>query len=105
LIFVLAGGVGNLVDRVYYRVWDKNCLYGVRDMVDLSRFGFAVCNFADFFICAGAAILVVAFLFFDKDAVCPVGKYKKLAKEAEEQEKEQEKAVKANAESVDGENA
>ncbi len=86
LIFVLAGGVGNLVDRLYYRVWEKNCLYGVRDMVDLSRFGFAVCNFADFFICAGAVMLVVTFIFFDKDALFPVGKYKALAKESAQKE-------------------
>ena len=93
LIFVLAGGVGNLVDRVYYRVWERNCLYGVRDMVDLSRFGFAVCNFADFFICAGAAMLVVAFLFFDKDAICPVGKYKALAQESTESQETEAKTA------------
>ena len=84
LVFVIAGGVGNLIDRIYYRVWDAEALYGVRDMVDLSRFGFAVCNFADFFITGGAVALVLALLFFDKDAVFPVGKYKALAKEAEE---------------------
>lgn len=84
LVFVVAGGVGNLIDRVHYRVWDPatNPL-GVRDMVDLDRFGFAVCNFADFFITAGAVMLVLSLLFFDKDAVFPIGKYKKLA-QAEE---------------------
>ena len=81
LVFIVAGGVGNLIDRVYYQVWDAETLYGVRDMVDLSRFGFAVCNFADFFICGGAAALVLSFIFFDKEAMCPLGKYKTLAKE------------------------
>lgn len=84
LVFVVAGGVGNLIDRVHYRVWDPATYpLGVRDMVDLSRFGFAVCNFADFFITAGAVMLVLSLLFFDKDAVFPIGKYKKLA-QAEE---------------------
>ena len=93
LVFVVAGGVGNLIDRVYYRVWDPETLYGVRDMVDLSRFGFAVCNFADFFITGGAVMLVLALLFFDKDAVFPIGKkYKALSKEAEEERKKKEKA-------------
>ena len=94
LVFVVSGGVGNLIDRVYYRVWETNGAYGVRDMVDLSRFGFAVCNFADFFICAGAVMLVLSLLFFDKEAMFPVGKkYKALAKEAEE-EAERKKAKK-----------
>ncbi len=93
LVFVVAGGVGNLIDRVYYQVWDSTTLYGVRDMVDLSRFGFAVCNFADFFITGGAVALVVAMLFFDRDAVFPVGKYRALAK-AEEEKKEMAKEEK-----------
>ena len=86
IVFVIAGGVGNLIDRVYYRIWDPNTLYGVRDMVDLSAFGFAVCNFADFFICGGAVALVLGLLFFDQDAVFPMGKYKELAREASERE-------------------
>lgn len=84
IVFVVAGGVGNLIDRLYYRVWDPATRLGVRDMVDLSRFGFAVCNFADFFITAGAVMLVLSLLFFDKDAVFPLGKYKKLAQAEEE---------------------
>lgn len=99
LVFVVAGGVGNLIDRVYYQVWDPatNDIIrdGVRDMVDLSRFGFAVCNFADFFISAGAVMLVLSLLFFDSDAMFPLTeKYKALAKEMEEKE-EQKKAEKA----------
>ncbi|MBQ8290966.1 MAG: signal peptidase II [Clostridia bacterium] len=95
LVFVVAGGIGNFIDRVYYKVWEANGAYGVRDMVDLSRFGFAVCNFADFFICTGAVMLVLSLLFFDKDALCPVGKYKKLAK-AEAAEKERAEAEETN---------
>lgn len=96
LVFVIAGGVGNFIDRIYYQVWDANALYGVRDMVDLSRFGFAVCNFADFFISGGAVALVLALLFFDKEALFPVGKYKALAQE------EQEEKRQAEEENIDG---
>ncbi len=78
IVFIIAGGVGNLIDRVYYQVWDVNTLLGVRDMVDLSRFGFAVCNFADFFITGGAVALVLSLFFFDRDALFPVGKYKRI---------------------------
>lgn len=91
IVFIVAGGLGNLIDRVYYQVWDVETLYGVRDMVDLSRFGFAVCNFADFFICGGAAVMVLSLVFFDKDAMFPLGKYKALAKE-EQATKETETA-------------
>ena len=94
LVFVVGGGVGNLIDRVYYRVWETGGAFGVRDMVDLSRFGFAVCNFADFFISAGAVMLVLSLLFLDTDAIFPATKkYKALAKEAEEkaEAKKQEK--------------
>ena len=99
LVFVVGGGVGNLIDRVYFRVWDSTTVLGVRDMVDLSRLGFAVCNFADFFITAGAVMLVLSFLFFDKDAFFPLGKYKALAKEAEEieEKKQAEKQAKKAA--------
>lgn len=94
LVLVVAGGVGNLIDRLWFKVWEADCALGVRDMVDLSRFGFAVCNFADFFISIGAVMLVCAFLFFDRDAFFPQGKYKALAKEAAEAE-ERKKALKA----------
>lgn len=81
IVFIVAGGVGNLIDRLYYRVWEAEALFGVRDMVDLSRFGFAVCNFADFFITGGAIAFLLSFLFFDKDALFPLGKYRHMAEE------------------------
>ncbi len=90
LVFIVAGGVGNLIDRVYYRVWDASTSLGVRDMVDLSRFGFAVCNFADFWITIGAVLLVLSLLFFDKDALLPVGKYRKMAKEQKAKAKQEQ---------------
>ncbi len=108
LVLVVAGGAGNLIDRVYYKVWEevgaigiRGLEVGVRDMVNISRLGFGVCNFADFFISAGAVMLVLCFLFFDRDAFFPVGKYKALAKEWEEKEeaKQAEKQRKKDGES------
>jgi lipoprotein signal peptidase len=93
LVFIIAGGVGNLIDRVYYQIWIPSA-YGVRDMVDLSAFGFGVCNFADFFIVGGAIPLVFALLFCDTEALKPLGKYKALAQESQEKE-ERKKAEKA----------
>jgi lipoprotein signal peptidase len=110
LIFVIAGGVGNLIDRLYYRIWDASSMLGVRDMVQID-FGaifreflniniseqflnFGICNFADFFISAGAVMLVLSLLFLDTDAIFPATKkYKALAKESEEkaEAKKQEK--------------
>ena len=102
LVFIVAGGVGNLIDRVYYRVWDPTSFGGVRDMVRLKifMFDFGVCNFADFFIVGGAIALMVAILFFDAGAIYPLTKkYKALSKEYEEKEekKQEEKREKAKA--------
>lgn len=105
LVLIVAGGVGNLIDRIYYQVWDVTTATGfrdgVRDMVrvDFKIMDFGVCNFADFFISGGAVLFVLAVLFFDKDALLPIGKkYKVLAKEAQEEEtkKQAEKAKKKN---------
>lgn len=96
IVFVVAGGVGNLIDRLYYKIWIPSEL-GVRDMVQIdfgNLFGlenfldFGICNFADFFIVGGAIALLLAFIFFDRDAFFPLGKYKTLAKEEEEKQKE-----------------
>ena len=106
LVFIVAGGIGNLIDRVLFETWLNNGR-GVRDMVVLdfsvllenwfsvpptNFLDFGVCNFADFFIVGGAIALIVALFFFDTDAFFPVGKYKALAKEAEEKAEEKAKA-------------
>lgn len=108
LVLIVAGGVGNLIDRVYYQVWDPATATGfrdgVRDMVrvDFKIVDFGVCNFADFFISGGAVLFILSLLFFDKDAIFPVGeKYKTLAKEAQEAEKKK-KAEKEAKKSVNG---
>ncbi len=102
IVFIVAGGVGNLIDRILYRVWDPATISatpnGVRDMVRLDiLFDFGVCNFADFFIVAGAVMLMLSMLFFDADAIFPMTKkYKALAEEYTEKE-ERKKAEKAQA--------
>ena len=101
LVLIFAGGIGNLIDRVYDQVWDPASYNGgfrdgVRDMVRLKIiFDFGVCNFADFFICGGAGVLFVSALFFDSYAYFPLGKYKALAKETEERDKIKEEEIKA----------
>ena len=89
LVLIVAGGVGNLIDRLYFQMWLPDAPFGVRDMVmvDLQIMDFGICNFADFFISAGAVMLVLAIAFFDQDAFIPLGKYKALAEEAEAKEK------------------
>ena len=109
LIFIVAGGIGNLIDRLIYRVWLPDAPKGVRDMVDVSaiRFGsfnFGICNFADFFITAGAITLVLSFLFFDSEALFPSAKSKKLAETLAEEKGEkitEESVAKLKGESVE----
>lgn len=92
-IFIVAGGIGNLIDRILFKMWQSGGEKGVRDMVDVSeiRFGsfnFGICNFADFFITAGAIMLVLSFLFFDIDAIWQTKKYKELAETLEKEKQE-----------------
>ena len=108
LVFIVAGGIGNLIDRVLFKVWLDNG-GGVRDMVmidfgpllhewfgwEVAWLDFGVCNFADFFIVGGAVALVLAILFIDSGAILAVGKYKALSKEMEEAEKAKKAAKKA----------
>lgn len=103
LVLIVAGGIGNFIDRVYYQVWDPSTAGlvrdGVRDMVYLNiLIDFGVCNFADFFISIGAVVLLLSLLFFDMDALFPLGKkYRALAKESEEKSRaKKEKKEKKN---------
>jgi lipoprotein signal peptidase len=106
LVFIVAGGIGNLIDRVLFETWLNNGR-GVRDMVLLdfstlleswfqiepTKFlDFGVCNFADFFVVGGAIAMIFAMLFFDTGAFFPKGKYKALAKEADEKAEAKAKA-------------
>ncbi len=88
LAVIEAGACGNLVDRL--------CLGYVRDFVDVgafrpfawlgSNFNFGNCNIADFYITFGAIALLVIILFVGKEAVIPLGKYRRMAKEEEARE-------------------
>ncbi len=104
LVFIVAGGLGNLIDRALFQTWGGE---GVRDMVLLdfsvllenwfsvpptNFLDFGVCNFADFFIVGGAIALIFALFFFDSGAFFPKGKYRALAKEADEKAEEKAKA-------------
>lgn len=108
-IFIVAGGIGNLIDRILFKMWQSGGGKGVRDMVDVSeiRFGsfnFGICNFADFFITAGAIMLVLSFLFFDIDAIWQTKKYKELAEtlEKEKQEASEDTPQESKAEEEQG---
>lgn len=66
LIFVMAGAVGNFIDRLAYGY--------VRDFLDIPFF--ANCNFADAFITAGVIMLFIYLLFLSEEALFPVRKKK-----------------------------
>lgn len=55
LVLIIGGGIGNLIDRIFYGY--------VVDYLSLSFFP-PVCNFADYCVTAGAVLLVVYLLFF-----------------------------------------
>lgn len=57
-VLIIAGGIGNFIDRI--------TLGYVVDYLKLSFFP-PVCNFADYCISIGAAILLIYVLFFHKD--------------------------------------
>ncbi len=81
LAVITAGAMGNFIDRIF--------LGYVRDFVDVSPLGFGICNFADFYITFGAVALLIVILFVGKEAMFPLGKYKK-EKEQEKQKENEE---------------
>lgn len=58
LSLVIAGGIGNLVDRIFRGY--------VVDYVDFRFINFAVFNLADVFVVVGCIFLIIYILFFDK---------------------------------------
>lgn len=56
-VFVLAGALGNLIDRIFRGF--------VVDMLDFCLIDFPVFNIADIFVCIGAFLICVYILFFD----------------------------------------
>ncbi len=83
LAVIEAGAIGNLIDRLF--------LGYVRDFVDVSAFGFGICNIADFCVTFGAAVLIFCLLFIGKDALFPLKKKWREEAKAQELRKEQEK--------------
>ena len=63
IIFTLAGTVGNYIDRLINNY--------VIDFISFTFFGwdFAIFNVADVFLCVGIGMILIHFLFLDKDAV------------------------------------
>ncbi len=55
LILIIGGGIGNLIDRIFYGY--------VVDYLSLSFFS-PVCNFADYCVTIGAFLLIIYLLFF-----------------------------------------
>lgn len=60
LIFIVSGTIGNFIDRLM--------LNGVIDFISFTFFPF-VFNLADAFLTVGAIMLVIHFLFLDKNAI------------------------------------
>lgn len=58
LVFVLAGAVGNLLDRIFRGF--------VVDFLDFRLINFPVFNIADIFVCVGALFIMIFIIFFDE---------------------------------------
>ncbi len=87
LAVIEAGAIGNFLDRVF--------LGYVRDFIDVQRLHFGICNLADFFITFGAVALMICILFVGKDAVIPLGKWRKLREEEKHKEQTEEEGLEA----------
>ena len=61
LSFVLAGGIGNMIDRIAYGY--------VVDFIDFTLIDFAIFNIADSFITVGACLLILYFVIFESKNV------------------------------------
>lgn len=88
LVFILAGGIGNLIDRIFFGY--------VRDFVYFKIIDFPIFNVADSFITIGGVLLFVYVLFFSAgDFKAEGNKTKQKQKTNEElnSEKAEEKAI------------
>lgn len=83
LAFIEGGAIGNFIDRLFVK--NSQGVAVVRDFVDLTRFGFANCNVADFCVTFGAVALVIILLFIGPQAAFPLKKkWREEAKREEE---------------------
>lgn len=106
---IVAGAVGNLVDRLTYGCVRDWCGLKMPMFFSDGSFGlgFAYCNLADFWIVIGAALAVVDLLFLNEWAVFPLTKSAKAAqkaRKAEEEREHEEKMRLHESENKDGEN-
>lgn len=60
LTLIIAGGIGNLIDRIAKGY--------VVDYIEVKLFKFAVFNFADMCIVIGAVLMMIYFIFMDREA-------------------------------------
>ena len=74
LSMIVAGGLGNLIDRVrmlvdrsFYTLYNGEKITGVDDYLKFDLFEFPIFNFADICIVCGAILFCVVYIFFDKD--------------------------------------
>lgn len=56
LCFILGGGIGNMIDRLFYRGGE------VVDFIDFRLINFAIFNVADSFVTVGSVMLVLYFI-------------------------------------------
>ena len=87
LAFIEGGAIGNFIDRLFVR--NAQGVAVVRDFVDLTRFGFANCNVADFCVTFGAVAFIIILLFIGPQAAFPLKKaWREEAKRTEDAEEE-----------------
>lgn len=92
VVTVIAGAVGNLVDRFMLRQ--------VRDFIGLNMLfngQLVYCNLADFFIVAGAVLAIVDLMFLNEWAVFPLTRRAKQAQAKRREDDAAEKAEKSNS--------
>lgn len=82
LVCILAGGVGNLIDRIF--------LKAVRDFIAV-HIGNFICNIADIAVTVGAVLFILALLFLDSDALFSFKKKKKESLQNDNDKRESNK--------------
>ena len=65
----------------------------IGNFIDVNPLGFGICNPADFYITFGAVALLIIILFVGKDAVFPLGKYRKMREEEMQKKEESQDAT------------
>ena len=91
LYMILAGALGNLVDRIAFGE--------VRDFVWLLIVD-AYCNFADFWIVIGGILAVIDMLFLNEISVFPLTKRAREAQAEHQKREEQKKSAKTSADAA-----